>query len=162
MIGGQAVDLTLQGAGPWMDALASRNLKTTALMRLTLMSGAVACGADEAQARVLANFGDSLGMAYQICDDLLDELGASHELGKPVKQDSRHCRSTFVAELGIEGAHRLASSLIEESTLSLRQRFGDQPAIEMLSDAAAMILRGAGRLTMASALVFLVQPMTGF
>jgi geranylgeranyl pyrophosphate synthase len=151
MIGGQAVDLVLQGAGQWLDALVSRNLKTTALMRLTLMSGAVACGATNEQALVLADFGQSLGMAYQICDDLLDELGASHELGKPVKQDSRHCRSTFVGELGIEGARRLASILIEDGKRSLRERFGDQPAVEMLTDAAEVIVRIPGRLTLAEA-----------
>ncbi|HKX32016.1 MAG TPA: polyprenyl synthetase family protein [Blastocatellia bacterium] len=162
MIGGQAVDLALQGAGPWQEALISRNLKTTALMRLTMMSGAIAGGADEGPAQVLANFGESLGMAYQICDDLLDELGASQELGKPAKQDSRHCRSTFVAELGVEGAQRLATGLIDESKRALRERFGDRPAVEMLSDAAELILRGAGRLTMASALVFLLQPISGF
>lgn len=151
MIGGQAVDLALQGAGQGPDVLVSRNLKTTALMRLTMCAGAVACGGDEDDAAVLAEFGEALGMAYQICDDLLDELAASDVLGKPAKQDARHARSNYVAELGVEGAHRLAASLIEEGQAALRDRFGAQPQVELLSDAVQMILQGSGHLALAAA-----------
>lgn len=151
MIGGQAVDLALQGTGQGPDALVSRNLKTTALMRLTMMAGAVACGADEADASVLADFGESLGMVYQICDDLLDELAEPEHLGKPAKQDMRHCRPSYVAELGIESAHRLAGSLLEEAKSSLRERFGNRPEVELLSDAASMILQGSGHLAQVAA-----------
>ncbi len=144
MIGGQTVDLVLQGTGHWLNSLYSRNLKTTALMRLTMMAGAIAGGADEDDDAALADFGESLGMAYQICDDLLDELGASDELGKPVKQDSRHNRSNYVSELGIEGARRLAASLIEEGIAVLRERFVARREVDLLSDAAVMILQDAG------------------
>lgn len=151
MIGGQAVDLALQGAGRGPEALASRNLKTTALMRLTMAAGAIACGADDDDAVALADFGESLGMAYQICDDLLDELGASDALGKPAGQDSRHARSTYVAELGIERAHQLAVSLVEDGARSLRNRFGSRPEVDLLADAAGMILQGAAQLRAAAA-----------
>jgi len=151
MIGGQAVDLALQGSGQGPDALISRNLKTTALMRLTMIAGAVACGADERDATVLAEFGESLGMAYQICDDLLDELAEVEHLGKPAKQDVRHCRSNYVAELGVEGAQRLAGSIIEEAKSSLHERFGARSEVALLSDAAEMILQGSGRLALAAA-----------
>jgi geranylgeranyl diphosphate synthase type II len=143
MIGGQTVDLALRGAGHGPDSLYSRNLKTTALMRLTMRAGAVAGAADEDDAAALADFGESLGMAYQICDDLLDEFGASDELGKPVKQDSRHRRSNHVSELGVEGARRLAASLIEEGKQTLRKRFGARREVDLLSDAAEMILQAA-------------------
>jgi geranylgeranyl pyrophosphate synthase len=142
MIGGQAVDLSLRGAGQGTDALQSRNLKTMALMRLTMMAGAVACGADEDDTTALGAFGASLGTAYQICDDLMDDLGASGAIGKPVKQDARHRRSTCVTELGVEGARRLATGLVAEGTTSLRRRFGPRPEVELLSEAAMMILRG--------------------
>lgn len=151
MIGGQAVDLALQGAGQGTEAMISRNLKTTALMRLTMMAGAVACGAPENDAAVLGEFGESLGMAYQICDDLLDELAEPELLGKPAKQDLRHCRSNYAAELGVEGAHRLAGSLIEEATSSLRERFGNRPEVDLLSDSAVIILRGTGCFALAAA-----------
>lgn len=151
MIGGQAVDLMLQGNGQASEALVSRNLKTTALMRLTMIAGAVACGADSQDAAVLSDFGESLGMAYQICDDLLDELAEAEQLGKPVKQDSRHCRSSHVVELGVEGARRLADTLIDEAKTSLRERFGACREVDLLSDAAEIIVQGSEQFAQAAA-----------
>ncbi len=151
MIGGQAVDLMLQGDGQGPDALVSRNLKTTALMRLTMIAGAVACGAEEEAAAALGDFGESLGMAYQIGDDLLDELAEAGQLGKPVKQDLRHCRSNHVAELGVEGARRLAGSLIDDAKSSLRERFGACCEVDLLSDAAEMIVQNSERFALAAA-----------
>ncbi len=83
-------------------------------------------------------------MAYQICDDLLDETGASTELGKPSRQDARHGRSNYVAELGVEGAHTLAVSLVADAGNDLRRRFGDRQEVALLLDAAELILQGAG------------------
>lgn len=151
MIGGQAVDLELQGTEQGTDTMVSRNLKTTALMRLTMIAGAVSCGADEADAKVLADFGQSLGMAYQICDDLLDELVETERLGKPSKQDYRHSRSNCVTELGIESAHRLASEILEKAKFTLRTQFGTRHEIDLLSDAASIILRGSGQLELVAA-----------
>ncbi len=151
MIGGQVVDLVLQGTGQQPDSLASRNLKTTALLRLTLISGAIACGATEEQSSRLAQFGDALGMAYQICDDLLDELVASDELGKPARQDSRHCRSNYVAELGVDGAHALAAGIVRSGLSDLRQFFDNHSAIDLIDDASMLILSGMGKLATARA-----------
>ncbi|HMV49476.1 MAG TPA: polyprenyl synthetase family protein [Blastocatellia bacterium] len=147
MIGGQAVDLALSGSVEGPEALASRNLKTTALMRLTMMVGAAACGAGEDDTAALGDYGESLGMAYQICDDLLDELAETEFLGKPAKQDLRHARPSYAAELGPERAQRLAGSLIQEADASLRRRFGNRLEVDLLSDAAALILQGTGCIT---------------
>jgi geranylgeranyl diphosphate synthase type II len=149
MIGGQAVDLVLEGAGQGRELLASRNLKTTALMRLTLVAGALACGALPAETEILARFGEDLGMAYQICDDLLDELVATEELGKPARQDARHARSNYVTEMGVEAAHRMAGQLVESGLSTLRGQFGDRPAIALIEDASRVILGGMGHLASA-------------
>src|SRR5262245_20974115 len=151
MIGGQAIDLSLRGAGRGTDALYSRNLKTMALMRLTMRAGALVCGACEGDAQALGDFGESLGMAYQVCDDIMDDLGADAELGKPARQDARHRRSTCVTELGVDGARRLAAGLIAEGMTSLRETFGARPEVELLDEAAMMILHGALRLSLVSA-----------
>ena len=153
MIGGQVVDLDLSTTVRGPDAQASRNLKTTALMRLTMTAGAIAYGAEEADIAALAHFGERLGAAYQICDDLLDELGESEAAGKPMRQDTRHRRSTSVAELGIEGAHRLAESLVEEGKSAIIKRFGECPEGGLLADAADHIVRGIGRLGLIDDLV---------
>jgi geranylgeranyl pyrophosphate synthase len=125
-------------AGP--EALASRNLKTTALLRLTMTAGAIGCGAGEAYVAALARFGECLGSAYQVCDDLLDEIGDSGTTGKTARQDARHLRPTFVAELGIEGAHRLAMALAEEGKAAIIERFGRRHEASLLIDAADLVM----------------------
>jgi geranylgeranyl diphosphate synthase type II len=149
MIGGQAADLEASH-GP--SALARRNLKTNALLRLTMTAGAIASGADEFEIGALAEFGECLGTAYQICDDLLDELVASETLGKPARQDARHARPSYVRELGVAGAHRLAVGVVEEGKGALRACFGGRDEVKMLAAAADRIVGGNGRLNEIEAL----------
>jgi geranylgeranyl diphosphate synthase type II len=145
MIGGQAVDLALREAGA-PEALASRNLKTTALMRLTLTAGAIACGAREADVEALTRFGECLGAAYQVCDDLLDELGERKTIGKPARQDARHLRASFVEELGVEGAHRLAMTMAGEGEAAITERFGHRHEARLLIDAMILLIRDVEKL----------------
>src|SRR5262249_37093081 len=151
MIGGEGGDLVPRGRGEGGGAPHYRTLEATALIGVCVKAGAVAWGTGEDDATALGNFGESLGMAYQICDDLMDDLGEVAELGKPVRQDARHGLSTCVTELGVEGARRLAAGLIADGTRSLRERFGARPEAELLSEAAMTILQDALRLSLASA-----------
>jgi geranylgeranyl diphosphate synthase type II len=146
MIGGQAADLELGIEGGARDGLRSRSLKTTALMSLTMSAGAIACDAAEIDISALAEFGERLGAAYQVRDDLLDEFGDSCLTGKPMKQDARHLRRSFVAELGIEGANRFALTLIEQGKSSITGRFGDRREARLLLEAADMIAGGLDRI----------------
>lgn len=146
MIGGQAADLELGIEGGARDGLASRSLKTTALMSLTMSAGAIACDAAEIDISALAEFGERLGAAYQVRDDLLDEFGDSCLTGKPIKQDARHLRRSFVAELGIEGANRFALTLIEQGKSSITGRFGDRREARLLVEAADIIAGGLDRI----------------
>ena len=138
MIGGQAADLdvTLQGR----DAITSRNLKTAALMRLTMSAGAIACGADEDDVTALSLYGEGLGIAYQIRDDLLDEMGNAEAIGKTVKQDERHRRASFVKELGVEGAHEMARALAAQGKTAIAARFGERQETGLLAGAISLIL----------------------
>jgi geranylgeranyl diphosphate synthase, type II len=140
MIGGQAADLDIRASRGDSNALASRQLKTSALARLTIIAGAVAAGADERDVAALAHYGECLGAAYQICDDLLDELGESAAIGKNVRQDARHLRSTFIAQLGAEEAQRLAVSILAEGKQALRERFGERQSASLLIEAADLII----------------------
>jgi geranylgeranyl diphosphate synthase type II len=139
MIGGQAADLDIRAYRGSSHALASRQLKTSALARLTIIAGAVAAGADERDVAALARYGECLGAAYQICDDLLDELGESATIGKNVGQDARHLRSTFTAQLGVEEAQRLALSFLAEGKHALRERFGERQTASLLIEAADLV-----------------------
>ena len=146
MIGGQAADLDIRASRGNSHALASRQLKTTALARLTIIAGAIAAGADERDVSALARYGECLGAAYQICDDLLDELGESATTGKNVGQDARHLRSNFTAQFGAEEARRLAHDLLAESKQALRERFGECQTASLLIEAADLVIGGAGPL----------------
>jgi geranylgeranyl diphosphate synthase, type II len=147
MIGGQMVDLALQDCGQDQTLLVSRNLKTTALLELTMTAGARACGAHDSEVQALCRFGEALGMAYQICDDLMDELGEAEQLGKPARQDARHTRASFVTEFGIPQAQQLAQEWVESGTVQLRRQFGALPEVEWLVEAASEILNSSGQMT---------------
>jgi geranylgeranyl diphosphate synthase type II len=153
MIGGQATDIDTRAASSSRDALTTRNLKTTALMRLTMTAGAIAASASQAEVAALAQFGECLGIAYQIYDDLLDEMGSSAETGKTAGQDARHLRPSFIAELGVEGANRMAASLVEQAKAAVVERFGDSEETRLLRDAADFIARGTGQYRPATDLV---------
>jgi geranylgeranyl diphosphate synthase type II len=144
MIGGQAADLDIRASRGNSHALASRQLKTTALARLTISAGAISAGADERDVAALARYGECIGAAYQICDDLLDELGESAMIGKNVGQDARHLRSTFTAQFGAEGARRLALDFLAEGKQALQGRFGECQTARLLIEAADLVIGGAG------------------
>jgi geranylgeranyl diphosphate synthase, type II len=146
MIGGQAADLDIKASRGESRALASRQLKTSALARLTIIAGAIAAGAGERDIAALARYGECLGAAYQICDDLLDELSESAAIGKNVGQDARHLRSTFTAQFGAEEAQRMALSLLAEGEQALRERFGERQIASLLIEAADLVIGGAGPL----------------
>jgi geranylgeranyl diphosphate synthase, type II len=140
MVGGQAVDLGTRAGGRGAGALACRDLKTVALMRLLMTAGALACGAPAEDRRALADFGDSFGRAYQICDDLLDGAPAT---GKPARQDARHLRANAAEALGREGARRLAAQLVDRGVARLREQFGPRGEVTLLAEAAGSILERA-------------------
>ncbi len=140
MVGGQIIDLELRTGGTDMDALASRDLKTVALMRLMMTAGALACGAADADRDALAEFGECFGRAYQVCDDLLDEVCASELTGKSARQDARHRRATAVNALGPQDAHRLATHLVAYGTARLAARFGKRVEVRLLADAAQLVI----------------------
>ncbi|HZI18518.1 MAG TPA: polyprenyl synthetase family protein [Pyrinomonadaceae bacterium] len=144
MVGGQAVDLEARAGAAGPDALACRDLKTVALMRLMMTAGALARGAPEEDASALADFGECFGRAYQVCDDLLDEAGGPEATGKPSRQDERHARASAVSTLGGDVARRLASELIERGRSRLAERFGPRAEVGLLSEAAELVLNRAG------------------
>ena len=115
MIGGQVADLEIRNSGVATGDCVSRNQKTTALMRLTLTAGAIACEASAEDVSVLAHSGECLGSAYQIYDDLLDQWGCREVTGKPEGQDLRHHRPSNVAEYGLHASLDQVERLVQRS-----------------------------------------------
>jgi len=143
MVGGQVVDLeTRAGAADAVEALASRDLKTVALMRLMMTAGALARGACAEETLTLAQFGECFGRAYQVCDDVWDETGAA--AGKPARQDARHRRASAVTGFGAEGARLFARRLVARGVARLHEQFGPREEVTLLSDAAHYVLDATG------------------
>lgn len=110
MVGGQALDMEYTGrAGVTLDEMAAMHaMKTGALLRASCLSGALLAGADaDAQARI-ADYGAHIGAAFQIVDDILDEVGDEAEIGKPVGSDAEQGKTTYPSLLGIERSRALA------------------------------------------------------
>ncbi|HTP41082.1 MAG TPA: farnesyl diphosphate synthase [Nitrospiria bacterium] len=87
--------------------------KTGALIRASVYAGALVGGAGPGALRALGRYGESIGLAFQIMDDILDVEGTSVELGKAVKNDQTKGKSTYPAVLGMEASKRKLAQAIE-------------------------------------------------
>lgn len=142
MIGGQVIDLEIRSNRADDRVLASRDLKTVALMHLMMVAGALARGADAGTVATLAKFGECFGRVYQICDDLLDEFDERALSGKTARQDARHLRPSAVSILGTNAAQSLAVALVGEGASLLVKKFGARRSeVGVLVDAAELMLR---------------------
>ena len=136
MIGGQAADL----AGHHAAHLGSRQRKTTALVRLAAVAGAIAGGAADPDIEALGTYGACIGAAYQIHDDLLDADARASAAGKTAGQDARHGRPSWSGLTGVDAACTAAALEIDRGRLAISRRFGETPAARLLIAAAGEIL----------------------
>lgn len=143
MIGGQVVDLESHATQMDESMRLHRDAKTIALMRLMMTANALATGATEEDCAALAGFGERIGEAYQICDDLIDEWAESSMTGKTPGQDARHWRPTAIAELGKARAFERASAQLEMGNSLLRSRFGARTEVELLLEISNFVTRVA-------------------
>src|SRR6185312_8897487 len=112
MVGGQWLDLEAERRTlPLPELIEVHRGKTGALIRAACTLGGMAAQAEPAQLQGLTAFGEDIGLAFQIADDVLDATGTSEELGKPAGRDVELSKSTYVALLGIEGARAEAQRL---------------------------------------------------
>ena len=112
MVGGQWLDLEAEGrllALP--DLIAVHRGKTGALIRAACTLGAIAGEADASQVAALTAYGEEVGLAFQIADDVLDATGTSEELGKTPGRDAELAKSTYVSVLGVAAARAEADRL---------------------------------------------------
>lgn len=141
MIGGQAADLHGGQSDSCTLHTGGRNLKTTALTKLMMTGGAIASNAADDEVAALARFGECLGLAYQIYDDLLDVCDEEVVSGKTAHQDARLSRPSAVTDLGIGGSVKLARDTIEEGVAVLQSIFENRPALEIIVSAAQYLFR---------------------
>jgi len=121
MIGGQLLDLEGEDRPLGLaDLERIHRAKTGALIRAAVVIGGIAARADESQVDALGTFGDAIGLAFQIADDVLDVTATSDRLGKPAGRDLDLKKSTYPALLGISGATERAAALVSEGCGALR------------------------------------------
>jgi farnesyl diphosphate synthase len=130
MVGGQILDLAGEGRfgdREPVDVARLQQMKTGALLRYGCIAGALLGQASEKQYQALDDYGKALGEAFQIADDLLDVEGDAAALGKPAGQDAALGKTTFVTQLGIEGAKQRVRDLLArgDSALSIFGARGD-------------------------------------
>ncbi len=110
MIGGQVHDIEGEGQPPTAELLeAIHRAKTGALLRASLRMGAIYAKADSEQLDTMTRFGEHVGLAFQIVDDILDVEQTSEELGKTAGKDAEQGKITFPAVYGLEASHKMAA-----------------------------------------------------
>jgi geranylgeranyl pyrophosphate synthase len=130
MVGGQAIDLAADPTHPRPDGTVPSPLdasqlsdmharKTGALIRASVLAGAIMGGGDDRAMAALDRFAREIGLAFQIVDDVLDVEGASADLGKTAGKDAAAGKPTYVSLYGLDGAKTRAAACLEGAEAAL-------------------------------------------
>lgn len=137
MLGGQVIDLKYESESPDLKQILSvHRLKTGALISAACLLGCIAGNADERQLAAASKFAYSLGIAFQIKDDILDVVGNSEILGKPVGSDADNNKTTYVTLVGLEKAQ----ADVERLTLSAISQLSAFNGTEFLNSLAMKLV----------------------
>jgi geranylgeranyl diphosphate synthase type II len=121
MVGGQMVDIESEGMEVDADTVEYiHRHKTAALIRASVVSGAILAGAKRWQVDALSRYGELTGLAFQIADDLLNVTGDPRKTGKAVGTDAARGKATYPALFGVEASRRRAYQLAQEAIETLR------------------------------------------
>lgn len=136
MVGGQVIDLESENASVSLEELRDMDdKKTGALFRAAVEMGCILGGAEQSRRRAALRYAGSLGLAFQVIDDILDVCGDAVRMGKPSGADQEHGKSTYVSLLGLDGARRVAAELGEDAKAALAELPGDSSFLRQLTDA---------------------------
>ena len=120
MVGGQVVDMASEGREVSLDVLEYiHRHKTAALLGAAVTIGGLLGGGTAVQLAALKRYGQAIGLAFQIADDILDVEGDSAALGKQAGQDEKHGKATYPVLLGLEASRQHAAALLNEALAAL-------------------------------------------
>ena len=147
MAGGQAEDLLAEGQ-PAEEArvLSIHSRKTAALIAASLVCGGLLgldagpAGRQDVRVQALERYGRALGLAFQVVDDILDEVGDPDRTGKGVGRDRRRRKATFPAAVGLQASRRRVESLVAQALEALTPLAGS-PAAPVLAGLAELVAR---------------------
>jgi len=131
MVGGQVLDLEAEAAAEphtAKEVIRLQSMKTGALLRHAVEAGAIFARADAAAKAALSRYGQAIGAAFQVADDILDVEADEAALGKRAGKDADRNKATLVAALGLEAARERRDRLAQEAIAAL-DLFGEKAAI---------------------------------
>ncbi len=139
MVGGQAADWLAEGRETGeAEVVYIHTHKTGAMIRASVLVGAILAGAPESRRAALASYGEKLGLLFQIVDDCLNVEGDAARLGKATGSDAAHKKATFPAVAGLPAAKARADALVAEARGALGTLNGHGG---MLADLAEFVRR---------------------
>jgi geranylgeranyl diphosphate synthase, type II len=134
MIGGQVIDILSENTRIDKETLyLMHKKKTGALIKASILSGAVLGGAYEEDLIVLNEYGEKLGLAFQIKDDILDVIGDTDILGKKTNSDECNEKSTFITAYGLDVCVKMCENLIDDCIKLLKSLNKDTIYLEELT-----------------------------
>lgn len=140
MIGGEMTDIECEGKKVSLETVDYIHYhKTAALIEASLVIGALLAGAPESDIKKIEQYGKSIGLAFQIVDDILDIVSTTEELGKDAGSDVASGKATYPALIGLENSRKKALELYENSLKPLAEIKGDTSILKAI--AAFIILR---------------------
>lgn len=129
MAGGQALDLAAETTAPDEDGVITlQAMKTGALLRFACEAGAIIAGASEDDRKRLRRFGEIIGLAFQIADDVLDVTSDAATMGKATGKDADRGKATLVSRNGLDWAERRLDQLVTEA-VELLQPYGEKAQV---------------------------------
>jgi len=128
MVGGQVADLEAEGRSVGPEALEYiHRSKTAALIRASVTAGAICAGASASDVTRLRHFGETVGWAFQVTDDILDVEESSAALGKTAGKDIAQQKATYPSVYGLERSHQIANDLSSRAIAAL-EPYADRAA----------------------------------
>lgn len=134
MVGGQVIDLEYENKNADITILREMDLKkTAALIKSSCEMGCIIANADDKQIKSAGEFGEAIGIAFQIMDDILDVTADQNKLGKPTGSDKENNKSTYVSLLGLDKCRHLVDELTDNALKSLDCFNGDTSNLKELA-----------------------------
>jgi len=116
MLGGQVADLESEGADVTLQDVEYIHLKKTgALLQVALKIGAILADAPKESVKLLGSYGEKIGLAFQITDDILDLTGSEEKLGKDLRSDEKNSKATYPKVIGLDESRNIAENLIADA-----------------------------------------------